>query len=119
MVTLQQVKRIILIIKESQIKRSLDRRYLQQETGFTYDFWEAESGEVALHLCGNQVPDCIVLDYLLPDRDGLEFLDELKTLTGENFPPVIMLNERGNEAIALWYNSRLLSLVWQRLKMQS
>jgi len=101
MLAIQQVKRIILIVKESQVERSLYRRYLQQETSFSYDFWEAESGEVALHLCGNQVPDCIVLDYLLSDRNGLEVLLELKTLMGESFPPVIMLNDRGNEAIAI------------------
>jgi PAS domain S-box-containing protein len=101
MITIQQVKRTILIVKESQVKRELYRRYLQQETNFTYNFWEAESGEVALQLCGSQVPDCIVLDYLLPDRNGLEVLVELKTLTGENYPSVIMLNERGNEAIAI------------------
>jgi PAS domain S-box-containing protein len=101
MITVQQVKRTILIVKEAQIKRELYRRYLQQETSFTYEFWEAESGEVGLHLCGSQLPDCIFLNYLLPDRNGLEFLEELKTLTGDNLPPVIMLNERGNEAIAI------------------
>jgi PAS domain S-box-containing protein len=101
MITIQQVKRTILIVKESQVKREVYRRYLQQETSFNYDFWEAESGEVALQLCGSQVPDCIVLDYLLPARNGLEVLVELKILTGENCPPVIMLNEGGNEAIAI------------------
>ncbi len=101
MITIQQVKRTILIVKESQVKRELYRRYLQQETNFTYNFWEAESGEIALQLCGSQVPDCIVLDYLLPDRDGLQILNELKTYTGVKCPPIIMLNERGNEAIAI------------------
>ncbi|MFM2313755.1 MAG: hypothetical protein RLZZ04_3031 [Cyanobacteriota bacterium] len=101
MITIQQVKRTILIVKEAQVKRELFRRYLQQETSFNYEFWEAESSDLALQVCVNQTPDCIVLDYLLPDRDGLEFLDELKTLTGDNLPPVIMLNERGNEAIAI------------------
>jgi PAS domain S-box-containing protein len=101
MLAIQQVKRIILIAKESQIERSLYRCYLQQETSFSYDFWEAESAEVALHLCSSQAPDCIVLDYLLSDRSGLEVLGELKTLIGDSLPPVIMLNDRGNEAIAI------------------
>jgi PAS domain S-box-containing protein len=101
MIAIQQLKRTILIVKESQVERSLYRRYLQQETSFTYDLWEAESGEMALQLCDRQIPDCIVLDYLLPDRNGLEVLVRLKTLTGENCPPVIMLNEGGNEAIAI------------------
>lgn len=101
MITIQQAKRMILIVKESQIERELYRRYLQQETSFKYDFWEAKSGEMALQVCGSQVPDCIVLDYLLPDRNGLEVLGELKALMGESFPPVIMLNDCGNEMIAI------------------
>jgi PAS domain S-box-containing protein len=101
MITIQQIKPTILIVKSSQIERELYRRYLQQEASFAYDFWEAESGDVALELCDRQLPDCIVLGYLLSDRNGLEVLVRLKTLTGENCPPVIMLNERGNEAIAI------------------
>lgn len=56
---------------------------------------------MALRLCSRQLPDCIVLDYLLADRDGLQILNELKTYTGVKCPPIIMLNERGNEAIAI------------------
>jgi PAS domain S-box-containing protein len=101
MITMQQVKRTILIVKESPVEREVYRSYLDRETNFTYEFWEAESTEIALRLCGSQLPDCIVLDYLLPDRNGLDLMTELKTYTGENCPPVIMLNDRGNEAIAI------------------
>jgi PAS domain S-box-containing protein len=101
MIAMQQVKHTILIVKESPVEREVYRSYLHQETNFTYDFWEAESTEVALRLCGSQLPDCIVLDYLLPDRNGLDLLTELKTYMGKNCPPVIMLNDRGNEAIAI------------------
>jgi PAS domain S-box-containing protein len=101
MIAIQQVKRIILLVKESPVKRELYRHYLQQEASSIYDVWEAESGEVSLHLCASQVPDCIVLDYLLPDRNGLDFLHELKTYTAPTLPPVIMINERGNETIAI------------------
>ncbi|MGL5835574.1 MAG: hybrid sensor histidine kinase/response regulator, partial [Waterburya sp.] len=96
-----QLNYTILIVKESEVEREVYRRYLYQETSFNYDFWEAESGEVALDLCNRQLPDCIVLDYLLPDRNGLEFLDELKIGTGERCPPIIMLNDQGNEEIAI------------------
>lgn len=81
--------------------RTIYRSYLQQETSFAYTVWEAESTEAALRLCRSQPPDSIVLDYLLPDRNGLEFLSSLKSSIGENCPPVIMLNEQGNEAIAI------------------
>jgi PAS domain S-box-containing protein len=98
---MSQIARTVLIVNDSLLERKTYRCYLQQETSFAYTVWEAESTEAALQLCGKQLPDCIVLDYLLPDRDGLEFLVELKTCIGENCPPVIMLNDRGNEAIAI------------------
>jgi PAS domain S-box-containing protein len=91
----------ILIVNDSLLERTTFRCYLQQETNFAYTVWEAESTDEAWRLCDSQLPDGIVLNYLLPDRDGLEFLVELKTSTGDNCPPVIMLNDRGNEAIAI------------------
>jgi PAS domain S-box-containing protein len=91
----------VLIVNDSSMERTTYRGYLQQETSFAYTVWEAESTAVALRLCSSQPPDSIVLDYLLPDCNGLEFLTNLKTSIGENCPPVIMLNEEGNEAIAI------------------
>ena len=35
-------------------------------------------GEEGLRLCRDVLPDCILLDYQLPDLDGLEFLDRLQ-----------------------------------------
>jgi PAS domain S-box-containing protein len=93
--------RTVLIINDSPIERTTYRDYLQQEASFTYTVWEAESTAAALQLCSQQLPDGILLDYLIGDRDGLEFLIELKTDTGEKCPPVIMLNDRGYEAIAV------------------
>jgi PAS domain S-box-containing protein len=93
--------RTILIVNDSLLERTTFRCYLQQETSFTYTVFEAQSVKEALQLCDSQLPDGIVINYLLPDQDGLEFLVELKTCTGENCPPVIMLNDRGNEAIAI------------------
>ena len=42
----------------------------------------------------------ILLDYLLPDFTGLEFIAELRAQTNQ-VPPIIMLTGQGNEAIAV------------------
>lgn len=99
--TMSQSDRTVLIVNDSLLERTTYRCYLQEETSFAYTIWEAESTEEGLRLCSRKIPDSIVLDYLLPDRDGLEFLVELTTRIGENCPPVIMLNDPGNEAIAI------------------
>lgn len=91
----------ILIVNDSLMERELYQRYLLQETIFVYDVWEAESKDAALRLCCQQLPNVILLDYFLPDGDGLQFLLDLKTRVGENCPPIIMLNNLGNETVAI------------------
>lgn len=95
-----RVERTILIVNESKLEREVYRGYLLQEQRCVYHVQEAESRKAALELCSLKLPDVIVVDYLLPDKDGLEFLLELKS-TGDNCPPIIMLNNEGNEAIAI------------------
>ncbi len=60
---------------------------------------ETESGEEALDLCRREPFDCIVLDYHLPDLDGLEFLQRLAAHAAR--PPVVMLTGQGSEDVAV------------------
>ena len=98
---IQPKNRTILIIDDSLEDREAYRRYLQQDSRYTYTILEEEYGEQGLALCSRVKPDAILLDFLLPDIDGLEFLSELKTQTGKNKLPVVMLTGQGNEAVAV------------------
>jgi PAS domain S-box-containing protein len=98
---MQQSQRTVLIIDDSVEDRETYRRYLLQDANCTYRILEEEYGENGLELCKRVNPDAILLDYQLPDIDGLEFLSELKTQTGKTKFPVVMLTGYGNEAIAV------------------
>jgi|GEM_PF-874180 len=89
---------IVLIIDDSSVDRETYRRYLQQNTE-DYTVLEAESGIEGLDLCQRCQPDIMLVDYGLPDLDGIDFLIELQTQT--QTPPVIILTGQGNEAIAV------------------
>jgi hypothetical protein len=91
----------ILIIDDSPEDRQTYHRYLLQDAKYTYKILEEEDGENGLKLCRQGLPDAILLDFLLPDINGLEFLSELKTQTGKAKLPVVMLTGQGNEAIAV------------------
>ncbi|MBV8885518.1 MAG: response regulator [Chroococcidiopsidaceae cyanobacterium CP_BM_RX_35] len=91
----------VLIVDDSPEDRETYRRYLLQNPEDRYTILEAESGGGGLELCRRLRPDGILLDYLLPDLDGLEFLSELRTQTNAITPPVIMLTGQGNEFIAV------------------
>jgi DNA-binding response OmpR family regulator len=66
--------RVLIIEDERKILRSLERG-LQAEG---YEVATAASGEEGLLLAAAQLFDCLVLDLLLPDRDGLEVLADLR-----------------------------------------
>jgi len=94
-------QRTILIIDDSAEDRETYRRCLLQDTNYTYTILEEEYGENGLELCRLVKPDVILLDFLLPDIDGLEFLSELQTQVGKTHLPVVMLTGQGSEAIAV------------------
>ena len=88
----------ILIVDDSREDRELYRRLLSQDPEHRYDFLESEMGEEGLQAALDETPDCLLLDYRLPDMDGLEFLARLRA--GQRVP-VIILTGQGNEAVAV------------------
>ena len=89
---------LLLIVDDSPEDRELYRRLLAQDGAHAYEFLEAETGEEGLRLAHDRLPDCLLLDYRLPDVDGLEFLSRLRA---ERLIPVIVLTGQGNEAVAV------------------
>jgi signal transduction histidine kinase/DNA-binding NarL/FixJ family response regulator len=90
----------VLIVDDSEVDRETYRRYLTSAHHLSCQIIGCESAENALQLCGQDCPDVILLDYLLPDADGLEFLRKLQELRG-SLPIVIMLTGQGNESVAV------------------
>ncbi|MBD2664994.1 two-component hybrid sensor and regulator [Richelia sinica FACHB-800] len=90
----------VLILEDSPEDRSLYVRYLKQDILATYNIIEAECGSDALNILEQIHTDLIIVDYQLPDMDGLQFLRELELRFGSMKTPVMMLTGQGNEAIA-------------------
>jgi DNA-binding response OmpR family regulator len=79
------VARILVVEDERKVLRSLERG-LQAEG---YDVVAAASGEDGLQHATSQTFDCVVLDLLLPGRDGLQVLADLRQ-TGSKVPVLIL-----------------------------
>lgn len=87
----------LLVVDDSPEDRETYRRLLRTDSERRYEYVEAESGHEGLRAYREQQPDCVLLDYRLPDLDGLEFLVAL----GETEPPVIVLTGQGSEEVAV------------------
>ena len=95
-----QLHRTILIVEDSPEDRELYRRYLIHDRDYDYTIVEASLGEEGLNLWHQHQPDAVLLDYRLPDLDGLEFLAALQTQKSQTPLPIVMVTGAGSETIA-------------------
>lgn len=93
---------LILVVDDDVVDRMACRRWLAGEAGTRFRLIEAEDGQCGLALVRSARPACILLDYHLPDLNGLEFLDRLALAGDEALPaiPVIMLTGADSAAVA-------------------
>ena len=93
--------RLVLIVDDCAEDRFTYKRGLEEDSVRDYVVMEAESGGDGLRLCREESPDCVVLDYSLPDVNGLEFLAEMSA--GNEGPPipVVMVTGKGDESVAV------------------
>lgn len=91
----------LLLVEDDRIDRLACMRALAKHPGCDFVIFEAENGGQGLKLARAEQPDCILLDYHLPDLNGLEFLVELAEETGELPMPVVMLTGSDNAMVAV------------------
>ncbi|MDB5336649.1 MAG: hybrid sensor histidine kinase/response regulator [Planctomycetaceae bacterium] len=91
----------ILIVDDSPEDCVAYQRNLERGGRRDYSFEFAHSATRGLELCRSLTPDCVLLDFNLPDGDGLDFMAQLHSEHGTNSPPVIMVTGQGNESVAV------------------
>ncbi len=89
-------KRIIIIEDEIALQKSLSE-FLSLE-GF--EVISALDGEVGFQLIQKNLPDLILLDIILPKKDGYEVIDEIKNdPKTKNIPIILLTNLSGDENV--------------------
>jgi PAS domain S-box-containing protein len=113
----------VLIVDDLQTHRELFHQFLLTDSSCDYRILEAESVKAGIELhrisedtsthfgsaqskpLSTSAPtskiDAIILDYSLPDGNGLEFLAKLQAQSNGDIPPVVMITGRGDENIAV------------------
>lgn len=89
----------VLVIDDNPGDRELYGQFLVDDYDQEYEFTETGSGKEGIKLCAEEEFDCILLDYDLPDLNGIQFLNLLDSKTKINIP-IIMLTGQGDETVA-------------------
>ena len=84
-------KQRILVVDDDRSIVKVVRSYLEQAG---YEVRVAHDGEGALHSLRSDKPDLVVLDLMLPDRDGWEITRIVRADAALRTTPIIMLTAR-------------------------
>jgi CheY-like chemotaxis protein len=81
----------VLLIEDDEATRAVIHQILTRD-GWTID--EADNGRVGLDRLATAVPDVIVLDLMMPEMDGFEFLAELRSRPHGRDVPVLVVTAK-------------------------
>ena len=82
-----------LIVDDSGSIRKVARRILEEVEFRTS---EAETRKDALDICRQEMPDCIVVDWQMPDGDPMKFLAKLRALPAGNRPTIMYMTSEND-----------------------
>ena len=78
----------LLLIEDDAVVRETVRQALERE-GWTVTW--AENGRIGLEQLSRELPDAILLDLMMPEMDGFEFLAELRANASWRLVPVVVV----------------------------
>lgn len=84
----------ILLVEDDRFFRKFYVEKLK-ESGFEID--EADDGTQGLEKMRSFKPDLVILDIIMPNKDGFEVLKEIKTDSALNKIPVLVFSTLGQE----------------------
>jgi CheY-like chemotaxis protein len=81
----------VLVVEDDPAAREVLRRTLQNDGWIV---WEAANGRLALESVGKNAPDLILLDLMMPEMDGFDFVSELRKMEGGRNIPVVVVTAK-------------------------
>ncbi|MGE0826803.1 MAG: ATP-binding protein [Candidatus Binatia bacterium] len=89
----------LLLIDDNPDDRRVYQRYLRNIPDCSYSLWEEETGQKGVAAARTLQADCILVDYYLPDCDGIEVVRQVRNQQDTADTPVIVLTGSSPESI--------------------
>ena len=90
------MKKILFVEDEEALQRAMGE--MLEQKGF--NVVRAMDGEIGLALTKKELPDLVLLDLILPKKNGFEVLMEIKKDPAtKNIPVIVLTNLEGSEDI--------------------
>ena len=84
-----------LVVDDSSSIRKVARRILEE---VNIRSSEAETRADALEACAGEMPDCLLVDWMMPDGEVMKFMTKLRAMPGGDQLKVIYLTSENDEA---------------------
>ncbi len=84
-----------LVVDDSRVIRKVACRILED---LSFATEEAEDGAAALQACRRSMPDMILLDWIMPNMSGIEFLRNLRSERQGDRPVVVLCTTENDVA---------------------
>ncbi len=85
---------LIYIVEDDQNIREIES-FALKNSGYT--IMDFECAKDFYHQLAEKVPDCILLDIMLPDEDGLEILKKVRSIPDTRKVPIMMITAKTTE----------------------
>jgi NarL family two-component system response regulator LiaR len=105
----------ILIVDDHEVVRNGIRSYLETLSDF-HVIGEAASGEEAIKMVGEQIPDVVLMDLIMPGMDGIEATREVKKVSPRT-QVVVLTSYHEDEHIFPALKAGAISYILKDMKM--
>ncbi|OGF62417.1 hypothetical protein A2926_02460 [Candidatus Giovannonibacteria bacterium RIFCSPLOWO2_01_FULL_44_40] len=90
------MKKILFVEDEEALQQAMGKMLEQHN----YNVLKALDGEIGLKVAQKEMPDLILLDLILPKKNGFEVLEELKNDPAtKNIPVIVLTNLEGSAEV--------------------